>query len=179
MRIIVIIIIVLANFVLQTTLFPQIAILGVTPDTALVLIVSYAILRGEVEGALFGLFTGLVQDISSGFFIGIFALLGFVTGYVCGKPFKDFFKDNYFLPFAIVVAASLVYQFALYVTTVMFTGQLEFFHYFRTIILPKTIYTASLSIPLYSLLHLINARLKRHEAKFQSMFRERDGEDAK
>jgi len=169
---------VFVNFVLQSTLFPQIAILGVTPDTALVLIVSYAILRGEIEGALFGLFAGLVQDVSGGFFIGVFALLGFVTGYVCGKPFKDFFKDNYFLPFAIVVIVSLVYQFVLYVTTVMFTGQLEFFYYFRTIILPKTIYTASLSIPLYSLLHYINIRVERHEKRFHGIFKESDGDDA-
>ncbi|MCL1786737.1 MAG: rod shape-determining protein MreD [Defluviitaleaceae bacterium] len=179
MRIAVMVAIVFINFVLQTTLLPQVAILGVTPDTALVLIVSYAILRGEIEGALFGLFTGLVQDLSSGLFIGLFALFGFVAGYVCGKPFKDFFKNNYFLPFAIVMVVSLAYQFALYVTTVMFTGQLEFGHYFRTIILPKTIYTASLSIPLYSLLHWVNTRLKRHEARFQGIFRETDGDDAK
>jgi len=171
MRILVVAALVFVNFVLQSTLFPHIAILGVTPDTALVFIVSYAILRGEIEGALFGLFTGLVQDVSGGFFIGIFALLGFVAGYVCGKPFKDFFKDNYFLPFIVVVIVSLVHQFALYVTTVMFTGQLEFLHYLRTIILPKTIYTASLSIPLYSLLHFINAKLERHEEKFRAMFK--------
>ena len=157
-----------ANFILQTTLLPQVAILGVTPDTALVLIVSYAILRGDIEGALFGFFTGLVQDVLSGMFIGLFALLGFVTGYICGKPFKDFFKDNYFLPFIIVVFASLFYQVALYVTTVMFTGQLDFMHYLRTIILPKTIYTASLSIPIYWVLHLINAKLERHQEAYKT-----------
>jgi len=165
MRIIVIFVIVVINFVLQTTLFPNFAILGVTPDTALVLIVCYAILRGDIEGALFGLFAGFVQDISSGMFVGIFALLGFLAGYVCGKPFKDFFKDTYFLPFAIVVIVSLVYQFVLYVTTIMFTGQLEFLHYFATIILPKTIYTASVSIPIYMLLHFINSKLELREAK--------------
>ena len=152
---------ILVNFILQSTLFPHLAILGVAPDTALVFIVSYGILRGEIEGAVFGFFTGLVHDMLGGLFIGLFALLGFLTGYVCGKPFKDFFKDNYFLPFFVVVIVSLVYQFALYTTTILITGHLEFWHYFTTIILPKTVYTASLSIPLYSLLHFINARLER------------------
>jgi len=170
-------VLVFINFVLQSSLFPEIAILGVTPDTALVLIVSYAILRGDIEGALFGLFVGLMQDISSGMFIGIFAMLGFVTGYICGKPFRDFFKDNYFLSFIIVVIASLAYQFVLYVTTILFTGQLEFWHYARTIILPKTIYTASLSIPLYSFLHLINTRVERHEENLRSWFSGRSGKD--
>jgi len=132
----------------------------------LVLIVSYAILRNEIEGALFGLFAGLMMDIAGGMFIGIFAMLGFVVGYICGKPFKDFFKDNYFLPFFVVVCISFAHQFVLYVITIMFAGQLEFWHYMRTIILPKTIYTASLSIPLYGLLHFINIRLERHERKF-------------
>jgi len=177
MRILIMTVIIFINFVLQSTLFPEIAILGVTPDTALVLIVSYAILRNDIEGALFGFFVGLVTDLSSGMFIGIFAMLGFITGYVCGKPFKDFFKDNYFLPFFIVVAVSLVYQFVLYVTTIMFTGQLAFFHYARTIILPKTIYTASLSIPLYSFLHFVNAKVERHEENFRNLFKKSDKDE--
>ena len=163
LRIFILLVLVLVNFVLQSTLFPEIAILGVTPDTALVLIVSYAILRREIEGALFGMFVGFVQDASGGMFIGIFALLGFVTGYICGKPFKNFFKDNYFLPFAVVVLASLAHQFALYVATILFTGQVNFFFYARTIILPKTVYTALLAIPLYAFMHFVNTRLERHE----------------
>lgn len=162
--------IIIINFVLQTTFFPEIALLGVTPDTALVLIVSYGILRGDVEGAIFGLFMGLVFDMLSGTFIGIYALLGFLTGYVCGKPFKDFFKDNYFLPFIVVVFASICYQVMLYITTIMLTGNLDFWHYATTIILPKTIYTASLSIPLYSFLHFINSRIERHEENFRNLF---------
>jgi len=169
-RIITMVAIVIINYVLQTTFFPHVAILGVTPDTALVLIVGYAILRGDIEGAMFGMFAGLVQDVSGGTFIGIFALLGFITGYVCGKPFRNFFKENYFLPFFIVVIASLAHQFVLYVTTIMLIGQLDFLHYLRTIILPSIIYTASLSIPLYIVLHFINARLERHENAMRSWF---------
>lgn len=168
MRLFIVFILVIINYVLQTTLLPGFAILGVTPDTALVLIISYAILRGDIEGALFGLFAGFVQDISSGMFIGIFALLGFLAGYVCGKPFKDFFKDNYFLPFIIVVIVSFFHQLLLYVTTIMFTGQLEFLHYLGTIILPKTIYTASVSIPIYMLLHFVNSKLEVYEGRFES-----------
>ena len=153
--------IILVNYILKTTLFPYISIMGVTPDTTLVLIVSYAILRNEIEGALFGLFAGLMLDISGGMFIGIFALLGFVAGYVCGKPFKDFFKDNYFLPFFVVVGISFAHQFVLYVTTILLLGQVDFLHYMRTIILPKMVYTASLSIPLYGFMHFINGRLMR------------------
>jgi rod shape-determining protein MreD len=154
---------ILLNFVVQATLLPFISIMQVTPDTALVFIISYAILRGDIEGALFGFFTGLVQDALGGFVLGFFALLGFLTGYICGKPFRDFFKDNYFLPFFVVVGVSLVYQFLVYVGTVMFLGQANFWFYFANIILPGTIYTASLAVPLYAFLHFINTRIERHE----------------
>ncbi|MCL2218136.1 MAG: rod shape-determining protein MreD [Defluviitaleaceae bacterium] len=177
LRIFAMTVLILINFTLQATLFPHLAILGVTPDTALVFIVSYGILRDEIEGAFFGFFAGLAHDMLSGVVIGLFALLGFLTGYVCGKPFKNFFKDNYFLPFFVVIAVSLVYQFALYVFTILFTGQFEFWHYFTTIILPKTIYTASLSIPLYSFLYFINTRIERHEENSRSVFRKKTEKD--
>jgi len=162
-RIIVMGLLIIVNFVLQSTLFPHFAIMAVTPDTALVLIVSYAVLRGDIEGAIFGFVVGLVQDLQSGLFVGLFSLLGFLTGYVCGKPFRDFFKDNYFLPFFVVVGVSLMYQFVLYITSIMVFGQLNFWLYFRTIILPKTIYTASLSVPLYAFLHFVNSRIEKRE----------------
>jgi rod shape-determining protein MreD len=138
--------------------------MGVTPDTALVFIVSYAILRGEIEGGLFGFFAGLAMDVLGGGVLGFFALSGFLSGYVCGKPFRDFFKDNYFLPFFVIIAVSVVHQFFVYVFTVMFLERADFWLYFRIIIFPKTIYTASLSVPIYAFLHFVNLRIERYEA---------------
>ena len=169
MRILVMAVIILVNFVLQATLFPHFAIVGVTPDTAMVIIISYGILRGDIEGAIFGFCAGLMQDLFGGTFIGMYALLGFLTGYVCGKPFRDFFKNNYFLPFAVVVVVGLIHQLVVYFATMAPVGA-PFWHYFGTIILPKTVYTASLAIPIYSLLHVINARIERHEENFRSLF---------
>jgi len=174
LRIFVLFVLVLINFVVQSSIFPHLSILGVTPDTALIFIVSYGILRGDIEGAIFGLLTGLFHDMMGGEFIGIFALLGFLVGYLCGKPFKDFFKDNYFLPFAVVVIMTLFYQFFLYVTTMLFVGQFDFWLYVRTIIIPKTIYTASLSIPVYSIMHFVNAKLEKYERDYRNVFKDKD-----
>ena len=161
---------ILVNYVIQTSILPHVAIFGVTPDTALIFIVSYGILRGDVEGAIFGFSAGLLQDIFSGGPIGMFALMGFLIGYVSGKPFRDFFKDNYFLPFFIVLAAILIQQFAIYVSSFLFLGHLNLALFSRIIILPAVIYTASLSIPLYSLLHLINGRVEQWESARRNLF---------
>jgi rod shape-determining protein MreD len=164
---------IVVNYALQSTVFQSMAILGVTPDTGLILIVSYGILRGDVEGALFGFACGLMFDIFGGYYIGLYAMLGMLTGYVCGKPFKDFFHDNYFLPFFVVVFATIAYQFLFYCTAILFSGSLDLFYYTRAIILPKTIYTASLAIPLYWLMHAVNGRVEYYEYNRRSLFKEK------
>jgi len=176
LRIAVLTVIILVNYVFQTTFWPQLAILGVTPDTGIILIVSYGMLRGEIEGALFGLGVGLLMDMFGGVYFGAYILLGFVIGYVSGKPFRDFFKDNYFLPFFIVVAAVIFYQFALYVINFLFHGHLDFFYYIGAIILPKTVYTAALAIPLYSLFYFINKRVEAFEHKRRNLFEDKEDE---
>ena len=161
---------ILINFVMQTSVWPQLAIFGAVPDTAVILIVSYGVLRGDVEGAIFGLSAGLLQDIFSGGPIGMFALFGMLIGYVSGKPFRDFFNDNYFLPFFIVLVAIIFQQMAIYVSSFLFLGHLNLAHFAWSIILPTVVYTVALSIPLYSLLHFINERVEKWESERRNLF---------
>ena len=171
MRVFVMGALILLNFILQSSILPSIAVFGVTPDTALIFIVGYGVLRGDVEGAIFGFSAGFLQDMFSGGPLGMFALFGLVIGYVSGKPFQDFFKDNYILPFFIVLIAVLSQQFMIYISSFLFLGHLNLALYARTIILPTTIYTISLSIPLYSLLHFINGRVERFESGNRNLFK--------
>jgi len=149
-----------------------VAILGVNPDTAIIFIVSYGILRGDVEGAIFGFFAGLTHDLFGGHFVGLYAMLGMLTGYVAGKPFKDYFKDNYFLPFMLVVGATFSYQILFFFITLIIRGRLDFWFYFSSIIFPKTIYTASVAIPLYSLMFVLNSRIEEYEHNRRDLFKE-------
>lgn len=173
-RVILLALLILINYVAQTTLWPALAIIGVTPDTALILTVSYAMLRGEIEGALFGLAAGFMLDLFTGVHIGFYALIGFVVGYVSGKPFRSFFKDNYFPAFFIVIIMAVATQLAIYIGQFLFFGAVNFWFYVYSIILPKTVYTAALAIPLYSLMHVANARLEAFEKK--TMFEDREDE---
>ena len=160
---------ILINYIVQSTVLVRFSILGVNPDTAIIFIVSYGILRGDVEGAIFGFFSGLTHDLFGAHFVGLYAMLGMFTGFVAGKPFKDYFKDNYFLPFMIVVAATLSYQLFIYLTFLI-RGRLDFWFYFTSIILPKTIYTAAIALPLYSLMFVINTRIEDYENGRRSLF---------
>ena len=162
---------ILLNYVLQSTVLIRFSILGVSPDTAIIFIVSYGILRGDVEGAIFGFFTGLTHDLFGAHFVGLYAMLGMLAGFAAGKPFKDYFKDNYFLPFMIVIIATVSYHILFFFISFLLWGRLDFWFFFSSIVFPKTIYTASMAIPLYSLMYAINNKIEDFENDRRSLFK--------
>lgn len=165
-------VLILLNYILQSTVLVRVSILGVYPDTALIFIVSYGILRGDVEGAIFGFFVGLTHDLFGGHVIGLHAMLGMLTGYVAGKPFKDYFKDNYFLPFIIIVIATVSYQILFFFSSFLFRARLDFWFYLWAIIVPVTIYTAAIAVPLYSFMFMINSKIETFENNRRNLFKE-------
>jgi rod shape-determining protein MreD len=125
--------------------------------------VSYSILRGDVEGAIFGFFVGLMQDVFFGNVIGIHALLGALVGFFSAKPFKDYYNENYLLPLISVGLSFVLYELAYYMMVFFFQGRVEIFFYIRTIILPGAIYTLILTLPIYKIIFLINAKLEERQ----------------
>lgn len=149
MRILFLSIIVFFNFIISSTLLQHIAILGILPNTALIIVVCYATLRNDVEGALLGFFAGLLQDIFFGRIIGVGALLMMFMGFFAGKPFRDFFKESYIAPLLLVAGASLTYEFMFYVINFLLLGRTNFIRYLGQIILPTTAYNLLFSVFIY------------------------------
>ncbi|MCL2610162.1 MAG: rod shape-determining protein MreD [Defluviitaleaceae bacterium] len=170
LRILIVLLIIFINFILQSTLFHSIAIFGITPNTAIVIIVAFAIMRQDIEGAIIGFFAGLLQDIFFGNVIGLTALLYMFIGFLCGKPFKEFYLENYILPIALVGTSTILYNFLYYVINFLFRARLDFFTYFGIIILPETIYNIVLTLPLYIVLYQINKALEKRENEKRRMF---------
>lgn len=168
MRIITISIIILINFVISTT-WP-VMIFGITPNTAIVIIVSLAILRKEVEAATVGFFAGLLHDIFFGNFIGLNALLYMLIGFFSGKPFKEFYVENYILPIILVGFSTLFFNFSYYVFNFLFRARLDFFYYLVTIILPATLYNITITLPIYIVTYLINSHLEKREKSKRKLF---------
>ena len=89
-RVIVIAVLIIISFVLQTTLFNYHDVVGVAPDLLLVITMSFGIMRGRREGLLTGFFCGLLYDVFYGTLLGPFMFLYMVIGYV-----NVFFHRNY------------------------------------------------------------------------------------
>jgi len=176
MRILILFLSITGNLALQSTLFKYIEIIGIRPNTALLAVVSYAILRGDTEGAAFGFFAGLTQDFYFGQLIGMNALLYMTLGYACGKPFRDFFRETIFFPLILGFLCVFSYSLVYYFINFMLMGKLDFFYYLRRIILPETVYSVALALPVYRLMYTVNDFLERREARGRQLFRGERGQ---
>ncbi len=163
MRILITTILTLVNFILQTTLLPYIAIRGVVPNTAFILVVSYALLRGENEGCIVGFCNGLLIDIFFGVSFGFYTLLFFLAGLWAGRGQKDFYRENYLLPIITCSLGAIFYETILFITGFVLHGETNLIYFVVHLLIPQVVYTAIITIPMYRILFGINEWLELKE----------------
>jgi len=163
MRIPITALIIFVNFILQTTLFPLLAIRGIFPNTALIIVTSYALLRGSKEGAIVGGFTGLLMDIFFSKMIGFYTLLYLVIGLFFGRSQKNFYRENYLLPIIFCAISTVLFQAVLYITGFLFRGEGNLLYFLFSVLLPELVYMAIVTILVYRILFGINEWLELKE----------------
>ena len=155
-------VLVLVSFVLSSTILPRFNI-GVMFDVSLVIIVCYGLVKGEVKGAFFGLIIGFVYSVLMANLIGLFTLLGFVTGYVSGFFYEDDSDRSMIITILIVLGIVFAYQMLSYMGQAILMGQFGFLQRIHTVVLPKTILTTALFVPIYMLVSYVRSKVKRVE----------------
>ncbi|QEK12305.1 rod shape-determining protein MreD [Crassaminicella thermophila] len=158
MNFFIVLLIIIINFLIQSTLLQHFRILGILPNTSLIIVVAFSILWGKKRGALIGFFTGLLQDILLGSMIGANALIYLLIGYNTGVFEKNIYKDNYLTPVFFVVISTAIYHLIYYVIMYMTYNQVSLFFIFRRIAMLEIIYNSILSILIYKLLYNFNKR---------------------
>lgn len=159
MRFVVAAIVLIINIILQSTVFQYIAIMGIKPNSALIIVVSFAFMRGKLDGAVIGFMAGFLQDSFFGMFIGLNMFIYMLIGYLCGKFLSGFYKESVIIPLLITALSSFVYGFLFYTFSVLLRGYTNFLYFLSTIILPEIVYTAVFSVVLYRLLFILNNKL--------------------
>ena len=144
-------------------MLPYISIGGILPNTALIIVVSYALLRGSTEGAIVGFFSGLPIDIFFGTSFGYYTLLFLLAGLLIGRSQKDFYRENYLLPIIICSLAAIVYESIIFITGFFLQGNTTVLYFLVRLALPEAVYTAVVTIPIYRLLFGINEWLELKE----------------
>lgn len=162
MRGIVVFLIVIANVILESTLFQYFRIFGVKPDFCIILIVSYALLQGSTYGSMIGLGSGLLLDMMFGRTIGLNAFAYMLTGYFIGRLHDNVFKDS-FIPavlfnFAAVFISQHLYLLLAYFSNNFAQTTTTYFQMLFQVILPQAVYTALLGGLIYRYIYRLDEK---------------------
>ena len=147
-------------FLLQTTIFQTLKLAGISPNIMLILVVSIGFMRGRTEGLLVGFFSGLLLDILYGGYLGIFALVYMLIGYINGYFNHMFFADEVILPLGLIIANNFLLNLCIYLLYFLMRNRLDFLFYLRYTIVPEMIYTIVVTLVLYKLLLIMDSWLK-------------------
>lgn len=107
---------------LQATIVPRLSLWGVSPDLSLLVVVSWGILRGARQGALWGFIAGLVLDFFSGAPFGAATLSLMATGFLAGVLSGSISGSQAILPLVIALVATPVYDL-LFLLIVQLSGR--------------------------------------------------------
>ncbi len=99
-----------ANFILQSTLFDALRINGVAFNTSLILVVFMALVFGNRNALTAAVISGLMQDIFYGWAIGVNVFIYVFIAILIDMIDESVFKDKSMTPFVLIIGATLFYH---------------------------------------------------------------------
>ena len=151
----------IATALLQSTIFPHIALLGVHPDLLLSVVVAWSLLRGASEGMLWALIGGIILDLFSGAPFGVHALSLLAVSFLSSLGQHSMFRVDLFLPILIIPLSSLLYNGLLLALLGILGWPADWGDGFTQVILPSALVNA-LSMPV---VYLLMRTLHRHTGR--------------
>lgn len=109
-----------AAVLLQSTLLHWVALNGVKPDLALIVLVFAAVRRGSMTAQVSGFLAGLLEDVLSLAPLGFNALLRTMLGFFYGLTAGSIFVDPILMPVLLVLVATILKGLASSLLVVVF-----------------------------------------------------------
>ena len=148
--------------ILQSTVLPQITVLGVYPDVMLMVVTSWSLLRGSEEGMLWALIGGLMLDLLSSAPFGVCTLPLLLVSFLCGLSQRGIFRFDLLIPIFVIPVATLVYGGTVLILLKLLGWPVTLGEGLQYVILPSMLVN-TLGIPfVYVLMRLLDTRA-RHE----------------
>ena len=148
-------------FLLQSTLFQSLSLASISPNLLIILTSAYGFMKGKKEGMAVGFFCGLLEDIFFGRLLGMHALIYMYIGYANGYFNQIFYGEDIKLPMALISASELAYGLGTYLIMFLMRSRFEFFYYLRRIILPELLYTIIVTLFVYRIIYMIDQKLEK------------------
>ena len=148
--------------ILQVSAFSSVSTVGGGPNVLLVTLVSMALLRGAVTGAIAGFAAGLVVDLATLGTLGLTALLLTLAGYWAGRYGETTGRSRPHAPLAATLAATLFVEFGGYALYSLLGEPVETHAVLAA--LPATIvWNAALTYPIFGLIRRLVGASERGE----------------
>lgn len=147
--------ILVAIAILQTTVLQVVAIAGVRPDIALIVIAYFANQNGSYEAQIGAFIGGLVEDFLSLAPPGFHALVRTVVAFFYGVTQNKMLVDSVLVPFLLLAAGTLVKGVLAWFTGTVFGVAPAASNAFSSWLLLETAYNAVLAPLVFALLRFI------------------------
>jgi rod shape-determining protein MreD len=148
---------------LQATLMPHLAIWGIFPDLPILVVASWGLLRGPVQGSLWGFIAGVTVDLLSGAPFGAATLSLIIVGLLAGWAKASVLRSNVALPalvvFLVTIVHNLVYLLVLQISGLSVTWLESLFR----ITLLSAVLNALLTPPIFWLIRWTDTRFLGQE----------------
>lgn len=141
---------------LQSTVLSSLDIWGVRPSPVLLLVVSWSIVRGGVEGIWWGFIGGLALDLLSGGPWGVSTLALMLVGLLAGLAEVNLSRSNVLFPTAMILGASLLYDLLCLILLSLAGWRMALLDTFLVVILPTAILNVLLSFVVFPLVLGLN-----------------------
>src|SRR5512135_2948084 len=89
--------------VLQSTILGRVAIRGVRPDLAMLVLVFVSVRRGPMVGQVSGFATGFLEDLMNVSPLGFHSLMRTIIGFLYGLLSGNVFIDPFLMPIVLTV----------------------------------------------------------------------------
>lgn len=160
-RKIVIALMIIVCFLLQSTLFQSLSLASISPNLLIILTSAYGFMKGKKEGMAVGFFCGLLEDIFFGRLLGMHALIYMYIGYANGYFNQIFYGEDIKLPMALISASELAYGLGTYLIMFLMRSRFDFYYYLKRIILPELLYTIIVTLFVYRIIYMIDQKLEK------------------
>lgn len=147
---------------LQSTVFEYIEIYGIRPNLLLIVAISVALLRSDLEAAFVGLACGLAMDILVGRALGWYGLSFFLVNFLVAQANPKLYKENPLIPAFFVFTSTIAIETLYYIITYFLKGYKDFVFVITKLILPESLYNAILSLPVYLFISFLYKRIDKY-----------------
>ncbi|MGD8400408.1 MAG: rod shape-determining protein MreD [Bacillota bacterium] len=158
---------VILSVVFQATWIAQLHLPGeIKPDLVLVIVITYALLKGPYVGINIGLFAGFFMDLVSGGIIGGGVLTKILAGLSAGMLEKTIFKDNLLVPTLAVFSGTILFETLNLIIRLSFGANLHFWEILFRVVFPMAFYNAILAPVIYQLLYTMERVISERTSDF-------------